>query len=100
MTGSCVTNPGDRQAIPTSWIPKPSLAVSGRAEAGVDDPVFVFLERSSLLGLCLVVGSSGDPGSFFTMIFGGPAAFLELYSILARQEERGGQEKSSEQKKF
>lgn len=30
----------------------------------------MFLERSSFFGLCLAVGSPGEPGSFFTMIFG------------------------------
>lgn len=33
----------------------------------------VFLDRSSFLGRCRAVGGmSGDPGSFFTMIFGPP----------------------------
>jgi hypothetical protein len=78
MVGSCVTNPGDRQANPTSCIPRPPLSppleVSPPAD-GREAPVFVlavFFERSSLRGLCREVERSGeDGGSFFTMIFGG-----------------------------
>jgi hypothetical protein len=59
-------------------MPNPSLAVNGRAVAG--EVVFVFLERSSLLGRWRppAVGRSGEWGSFFTMIFGGLAAFRDL----------------------
>lgn len=35
--------------------------------------MFVFLERSSLLGRCRPVGRSGEPGSFLTRILGPPA---------------------------
>lgn len=49
MTGSWVTKPGDRQARPTSWMPRPSLAVRGRPVAG-ETMFVVFLERSSFLG--------------------------------------------------
>lgn len=59
-------------------MPSPSLAVNGRAVAGLLELVFVFLERSNLLGLCRAVGGSGEPGSFLTMILGGPPAFREL----------------------
>lgn len=92
MSGSWVTKPGDRQAMPTSLIPSPlvSRAVSGRAEPGTPLLVDVFLERSSLLGRCLAVGgggggggcccTSGEPGSFLTMILGAePPALRELY---------------------
>jgi hypothetical protein len=39
--------------------------------------MFVFLERSSLLGRCRPVGRSGEPGSFLTRILG-PPAFRDL----------------------
>lgn len=75
-----MTNPGDKQARPTSWIPSPSLDVNGRAVCGVLPVVdMVFLDRSSFRGRWRVAGSSGDPGSFFTMILGGGAAFRELF---------------------
>lgn len=38
----------------------------------------VFLERSSFRGRWRAVGSSGEPGSFLTMILGGGPAFREL----------------------
>lgn len=79
ITGSWVTNPGDKQARPTSWMPSPSLDVSGRAVWGVLPVVeMVFFDRSSFLGRWRDVGSSGDPGSFLTMILGGGPAFREL----------------------
>lgn len=39
------------------------------------------LDRSSFLGLCRAVARSGELGSFFTMIFGGPPAFLALQKM-------------------
>jgi hypothetical protein len=42
--------------------------------------MFESLERSSFFGLCLVVGKSGDPGSFLTTILG-PPAFRDLCAI-------------------
>lgn len=55
--------------MPTSWMPRLSRAVSGRAVAGWFD-LDVFLERSSLLGRGRELGMLGDAGSFLTMIFG------------------------------
>ncbi len=72
------TKPGDRQAMPTSWITSPSRAVSGRPVAG--DTMLVFLERSSFLGRCLAVCRPGEPGSFLTMILG-PAAVRDLCAV-------------------
>ncbi len=77
MAGSCVTKPGERHARPTSWMPRPSLAVRGRAVPGVVEFAAPPLDKSSLLGRCRGVGS-GEPGSFFTMIFGGGAARRDL----------------------
>lgn len=74
--------PGDRQARPTSWMPSapPSLAVSGLPVAG--DVLFTFLDRSNRRGRWRdEVDSSGEPGSFLTMILGGPPALRELVSI-------------------
>lgn len=86
ITGSWVTKPGDRQAIPTSWIPKPSRAVSGRADPGWFDLVFVFLDRSSLRGLGRVLDITGEAGSFFTIILGGaPFRGLRKQNQLARE---------------
>lgn len=70
MTGSWVTKPGERHAIPTSWIPRPSRAVIGRAEAGWFD-LSVFFERSSLRGRGRVLVMPGEAGSFLTTILGG-----------------------------
>lgn len=51
ISGSCVTNPGDKQAIPRSWMPNPPLDVNGRAVAGVLPLVeMVFWERSNCVG--------------------------------------------------
>jgi hypothetical protein len=69
------TKPGDRHAMPTSWMTRPSLAVMGRPVAG--ETTFVFLERSSFLGRWRAVCIPGEPGSFLTMIFG-PPAFRDL----------------------
>lgn len=79
MIGSWVTNPGDRQARPTSWMPSPSLAVRGPlAVAGLlPEAELEFLERSSFLGRWRGACKSGEPGSFFTMILGAPPAFRE-----------------------
>lgn len=71
MTGSWVTKPGERQAMPTSWMPRPSRAVNGRAVCGWFD-LGVFLERSSLRGRGRELGMLGDAGSFLTIILGGP----------------------------
>lgn len=69
-----MTNPGERHASPTSWIPSPSLAVNGRAVLGpaaLDPP----LDRSNLPGR-LRGACSGEPGSFLTTILGA-TPFLE-----------------------
>lgn len=76
ITGSWVTKPGDRQAIPTSWIARPSRAVMGRAEVGWLD-LSVFLDRSSLRGRGRVWVMLGEPGSFLTKILGGAPADRE-----------------------
>lgn len=77
MTGSWVTKPGDRHAIPTSWIPRPSRAVIGRAEAGWFD-LSVFFDRSSLRGRGRVLVMPGEAGSFLTTILGGAPVDREL----------------------
>ncbi len=82
MTGSWVTKPGDRQARPTSWIPRPSLAVKGRAEAG-ELLLSVFLERSSLRGLGRVLLSVGEPGSFLMTTLGVLASALDLFDLVS-----------------
>jgi hypothetical protein len=71
-----VTKPGDRQAIPTSWIARPSRAVIGRAEAGWLD-LGVFLDKSSLRGRGRVLVILGEAGSFLTIILGGAPAERE-----------------------
>ena len=78
ITGSWVTKPGDRHARPTSWIPRPPSprAVNGPRAVPGPPPVLLFFERSSFLGLWRAVSRLGELGSFFTMIFGGPPAFL------------------------
>lgn len=58
-------------------MPSPSRAVSGRAVPGVAAPVLVFLDRSSFLGRWRAVVRSGELGSFFTIILGGPPAFRD-----------------------
>lgn len=63
-----MTKPGDRQASPTSCIASPSLPPSAGRAVAAPEPARVFLDRSSLRGRCRVVGISGDPGSFFTII--------------------------------
>lgn len=70
MTGSWVTKPGERQAMPTSWMPRLSRADMGTAEAGTLEEAFVFLERSSFRGRGRVFDRVGDPGSFLTTILG------------------------------
>jgi hypothetical protein len=81
IVGSCVTNPGDRHASPTSWMPSPPVSMPLEVRLppeGREFEVDVFFERSSMRGRCLEVGRSGEaPGSFFTMIFGG-APFRDL----------------------
>jgi hypothetical protein len=73
IVGSCVTNPGERQAKPTSWIPSPlSLEVSGCPRDPNGFELDEFLDKSNLRGLCRGVGRSGEEGSFFTIILGGP----------------------------
>lgn len=67
MLGSCVWNPGDKQARPTSCI----VALTGNLElkgAGI----FVVVFRSSFRGRCraLVFAGGEAGGSFFTTIFG------------------------------
>lgn len=56
--------------MPTSWIPRPSRAVIGRAEAGWFD-FRVFFDRSSLRGRGRVLVIPGEAGSFLTTILGG-----------------------------
>lgn len=70
-----MTNPGDRQAIPTSCIPKLSRADMGTAEARLFADASVFLERSNLRGRGFMFESVGDPGSFFTMTLTRPVSF-------------------------
>ena len=56
-----------------------SRAVKGRAEAGLLELLeSVFLERSSRDGRGRELAIVGEPGSFFTMIFGGPFALRRL----------------------
>lgn len=89
MTGSWVTKPGERQAKPTSWICSPSRAVKGRAVAG-EPELGAFLDKSSLRGRCRFVGScSGEPGSFFTIILGGPPTLRELFDSNIDQQWEG-----------
>jgi hypothetical protein len=79
--GSCVINPGDRQANPTSWIPKPPLSrdVNGPPLLPVEVAALaLFFDRSSLRGLCLDVGRSGEAGSFFTKTLGCWCPFRRL----------------------
>ena len=76
------TKPGDRHAMPTSWITRPSRAVIGRPVAG--DTTFVFLDRSSFLGRCLAVCMPGEPGSFLTMIFGRELCVVEQNGLVTR----------------
>lgn len=66
--------------MPISWILTGSRAVSGRAEEGLLELLVerVFLERSSRDGLGRELGMVGEPGSFFTTIFGGPFAIRGL----------------------
>lgn len=73
-----MTKPGDRHAMPTSWMPNPSLPNAGRAVAA-PDPVRVFLDKSSFRGRWRATATSGEPGSFFTIILGAelPGAFRE-----------------------
>lgn len=82
IVGSCVTNPGERQASPTSWIPRPPVSMPLEVRLPAEGRAFevdVFFERSSMRGRCLEVGRSGEaPGSFFTMIFGG-TPFRDLW---------------------
>lgn len=60
-------------------MPSPSLDVNGRAVWGVVPPVeIVSFDRSSFLGRWRAAGNSGEPGSFLTMILGGPPVFREL----------------------
>jgi hypothetical protein len=74
IVGSCVTNPGERQAKPTSWIPRPlSLDVNGAFRPVIGFEPDAFFDRSSLRGRWRGVGRSGEEGSFFTTILGGPA---------------------------
>jgi hypothetical protein len=83
IVGSCVTNPGDRQASPTSCIPRPPVSMPLEVSPPADGREFVlgvFFERSSLRGRCREVGRSGEDGSFFTMIFGG-TPFLDLRKV-------------------
>lgn len=56
--------------MPTSWIPRPSRAVNGRAVPGPPEFLLEFWDKSSFLGLGRELGILGEPGSFFTMILG------------------------------
>jgi hypothetical protein len=73
-----VTNPGDRQAMPTSWMPKLSRADMGTAEAGLLALERVFLDKSNRRGRGFIFDSVGDPGSFLTIIFGRAASLRWL----------------------
>jgi hypothetical protein len=78
MVGSWVWKPGDRQARPTSSRfaePWPE----GRAVRAPDEWTMLWLERLRRCGLWrVVVGMSGDEGSFLTTILGaGPRDLRE-----------------------
>lgn len=80
MVGSWVWKPGDRQARPTSWRlaePWPE----GRAVRAPDEWTMLWLaERLRRWGRCrvVVVGMSGEEGSFLTTILGaGPRDLRE-----------------------
>lgn len=78
MMGSCVTKPGDKQASPISWIPNPlSRDPRGRAVAA-PEPTWPPRDKSSLRGRWRAVVRSGEPGSFLTMILGGPPPVRDL----------------------
>lgn len=70
--------PGERQAIPTSWMPKLSRADMGTAEAGLLAFDNVFFDRSNRRGRGFMFESVGDPGSFLTMILGRAASTRAL----------------------
>ena len=82
ILGSCVWKPGERQANPTSCMPRLALSRVNGADGLEDAPACASFElpvRSSLRGLCrAVTGCSGEDGSFLTMIFGAvwPGLFL------------------------
>lgn len=107
MTGSCVTKPGDRQARPTSWMARPSRAVSGRLAD--EAPAFVLppLDRSSFLGRWRGAGASGDRGSFLTTILGIPLELRDLKegddlvncAVASRRYPRSADEKDDRNKR-
>lgn len=81
MLGSCVWNPGDRHARPTSCMASPSRAVNG--PLAVAGPWLLATDdRSSFCGRCLLgpvcmLGDGGD--SFLIDIFGaGPPLLRDL----------------------
>jgi len=81
IVGSCVTNPGDRHANPTSVIPRPLLSTPLEVNAPPEGFVpLAFRERSSFRGRCREVGKSGEVGSFLTTICGG-APFRDLRKV-------------------
>jgi hypothetical protein len=96
--GSWVAKPGDRQAIPISWMCRPAdsreVRGAGRAVWGPRE-VAILDDRSSRLGRGRAVDKAGEPGSFFTLINGGaPVRILqkEEPSVLlgGRRGEGGG----------
>jgi hypothetical protein len=63
-----VTKPGDRQAMPTSWM---SRAVIGLPRLLLLAFLLgVSLDKSRRCGLCLGLCGSGERGSFLTRILG------------------------------
>lgn len=72
--------PGERQAMPTSWRPRWALPwPEGRAVRAPDEWTMLWLARLRRWGRCLVVvGMSGDVGSFLTTTLGtGPRDLRE-----------------------
>lgn len=71
-----MTKPGERHWMPISWMLTGSRAVNGLAEEGALELLeSVFLERSRRDGRGRVLDIWGEPpGSFLTMILGGPFA--------------------------
>lgn len=75
MAGSCVWNPGDKQAKPTSCIASPadSREVNGADGLAVCGPLRLAMldDKSSRFGRGRADCIDGDPGSFLTLIAGG-----------------------------
>lgn len=76
IVGSCVENPGERHAMPTSWIvARLPLAVRGVAAALGPEETLGAFERLSFAGRWRD-GGPGEVGSFLTMILGSSVRFL------------------------